>query len=410
MNIKIGKFNFINNRENRIFLSGYDIDEKLFNYFYLDGKEDTLYVSSRDNFDKIDEPKYNNYTELDLEKKLSKKFLILDYNMEIKNAVNRFINDKARQIYRRESYSRYKLYKDISLNEMISVEENSKFSLGSTYDSYIDIEDNKIIVDGIKLDPYTQVISNLEDFYKNGRFNHEIKATLIKLELQDNIAPKFVSTLIEINNFLQNKNSVNILFKNCEKAKIEPRFRLFLYFGHNNIELSLSEKVYNSLKKLNSNIDINNLKLEDLQGLSYGKELLNIEPKNLENIINQIVISPKDKLFYRLDVLEKNINEDYSKIYNENVNLNLPINLKTIKKLEELESIAYGTGIKEIDNKISDLSKKLYDIDIIRNTDNVEEFNSAIKDLNDYELNSIANIKSYITSNEESEETEEDEI
>ena len=73
MNIKIGKFNFINNRENRIFLSGYDIDEKLFNYFYLDGKEDTLYVSSRDNFDKIDEPKYNNYTELDLEKKLSKK-------------------------------------------------------------------------------------------------------------------------------------------------------------------------------------------------------------------------------------------------------------------------------------------------------------------------------------------------
>ncbi|CDE10285.1 unknown [Clostridium sp. CAG:354] len=410
MNIKIGKFNFINNRENRIFLSGYDIDKKLFNYFYLDGKADTLYVSSRDNFDKINDFKYNNYSEFDLERKLSQNFLVLDYNMEIKNAVNRFINDKARQIYRTESYSRYKLYKDISLGEIFSVDKNSKFSLGNTYDSYIDVEDNKIIVDGIKLDPYTQVISNLEDFYKNGRFNHEIKATLIKLELQDNIAPKFVSTLIEINNFLQNKNSVNILFKNCEKAKIEPRFRLFLYFGHNNIELSLSEKVYNSLKKLNSNIDINNLKLEDLQGLSYGKELLNIEPKNLENIINQIVISPKDKLFYRLDVLEKNINEDYSKIYNENVNLNLPINLKTIKKLEELESIAYGTGIKEIDNKISDLSKKLYDIDIIRNTDNVEEFNSAIKDLNDYELNSIANIKSYITSNEESEETEEDEI
>lgn len=410
MNIKIGKFNFINNRENRIFLSGYDIDKKLFNYFYLDGKADTLYVSSRDNFDKINDFKYNNYSEFDLERKLSQNFLVLDYNMEIKNAVNRFINDKARQIYRTESYSRYKLYKDISLGEIFSVDKNSKFSLGNTYDSYIDVEDNKIIVDGIKLDPYTQVISNLEDFYKNGRFNHEIKATLIKLELQDNIAPKFVSTLIEINNFLQNKNSVNILFKNCEKAKIEPRFRLFLYFGHNNIELSLSEKVYNSLKKINSNIDINNLKLEDLQGLSYGKELLNIEPKNLENIINQIVISPKDKLFYRLDVLEKNINEDYSKIYNENVNLNLPINLKTIKKLEELESIAYGTGIKEIDNKISDLSKKLYDIDIIRNTDNVEEFNSAIKDLNDYELNSIANIKSYITSNEESEETEEDEI
>ena len=410
MNIKIGKFNFINNRENRIFLSGQDIDEKLFNYFYLDGKEDTLYVSSRDNFDKIDEPKYNNYTELDLEKKLSKKFLILDYNMEIKNAVNRFINDKARQIYRRESYSRYKLYKDISLNEMISVEENSKFSLGSTYDSYIDIEDNKIIVDGIKLDPYTQVISNLEDFYKNGRFDEVIKSNLIKLELQDNIAPKFVSTLIEINNFFQNKNNVNLLIKGCEKFKIEPYIRSFLDFRNNNIELDLSYKSERNFLKNNMNIEPKKIELEDLQGLSYGKEVLNIEPKNLENIINQIVISPKDKLFYRLDVLEKNINEDYSKIYNENINLELPFNLKTPKNLDELESITYGTGIKEIDNKISDLSKKLYDIDIIRNTENVEEFNSAIKDLNDYELNFIVNIKSYITSNEENEETEEDEI
>lgn len=120
MNIKIEKFNFINNRENRIFLSGYDIDEKLFNYFYLDGKKDTLYVSSRDNFDT---------TEYNLEKELSKNFLILDYNMEIKNAVNRFINDKARQIYRTESYSRYKLYKDISLSEILSLDVNSKFSL-----------------------------------------------------------------------------------------------------------------------------------------------------------------------------------------------------------------------------------------------------------------------------------------
>ena len=162
--------------------------------------------------------------------------------MEIKNAVNRFINDKARQIYRTESYSRYKLYKDISLSEILSVDKNSKFSLRHTYDSYIDVEDNKIIVDGIKLDPYTQVILNLEDFYKNGRFNNEIKATLIKLELQDNIAPKFVSTLIEINSFLQNKNSVNILFNDCEKAKIEPSCGSFLYFGHNYIEL-LNQKI-----------------------------------------------------------------------------------------------------------------------------------------------------------------------
>lgn len=410
MNIKIGKFNFINNRENRIFLSGYYIDERLFNYFYLDGKEDTLYVSSRDNFDKIDDPKYNNYTELDLEKKLSKKFLILDYNMEIKNAVNRFINDKARQIYRTESYSRYKLYKDISLNEIISVEENSKFSLGNTYDSYIDVEDNKIIVDGIKLDPYTQVISNLEDFYKNGRFNSEIKATLIKLELQQNIAPKFVSTLIEINNFFQNKNNINLLIKGCEKFKIEPYIRSFLDFRNNNIELDLSYKSERNFLKNNINIEPQKIELEDLQGLSYGKEILNIKPKNLENIINQIVISPKDKLFYRLDKIEENINNKYRNIYNENINLKLPSNLKTPKNLDELESITYGTGDKEIDDKIYEYTKQLYDIELIKNTDSVKEFNKAIKDLNDNELNSIIDINSYITSNEKIEETEEDEI
>ena len=407
MNIKIGKFNFINNKDSKIYFNGYDLDFNLFNYFYLDGKEDTLYVSSRDNFDKIDDPGYSEYN---LEKELSKKFYILDYNTEVENAVNSFIKDKARQIYRSESYSNYKLYNNISLNEIISVEENSKFSLGSTYDSYIDVKNSEIVIYGIKLNPYTQVITNLEDFYKNGRFDEVIKANLIKLELQDNIAPKFVSTLIEINNFFKKKNNVNLLIKGCEKFKIEPYIRSFLDFRNNNIELDLSYKSERNFKKNNMNIEPRKIELEDLQGLSYGKEILNIEPKNLENIINQIVLSPKDKLFYRLDKIEENINNKYRNIYKGNMDLNLPSNLKTPKNLDELESITYGTGDKEIDDKIYEYTKQLYDIELIKNTDSVEEFNKAIKDLNDNELNSIININSYITSNEKIEETEEDEI
>lgn len=402
MNIKIGKFNFINNKDSKIYFNGYDLDFNLFNYFYLDGKEDTLYVSSRDNFDKIDDPGYSEYN---LEKELSKKFYILDYNTEVENAVNSFIKDKARQIYRSESYSNYKLYNNISLNEIISVEENSKFSLGSTYDSYIDVKNSEIVIYGIKLNPYTQVITNLEDFYKNGRFDEVIKANLIKLELQDNIAPKFVSTLIEINNFFKNKNNVNLLIKGCEKFKIEPYIRSFLDFRNNNIELDLSYKSERNFKKNNMNIEPRKIELEDLQGLSYGKEILNIEPKNLENIINQIVLSPKDKLFYRLDKIEENINNKYRNIYKGNMDLNLPSNLKTPKNLDELESITYGTGDKEIDDKIYEYTKQLYDIELIKNTDSVEEFNKAIKDLNDNELNSIININSYITSNEKIEET-----
>ena len=407
MNIKIGKFNFINNKDSKIYFNGYDLDFNLFNYFYLDGKEDTLYVSSRDNFDKIEDSRYSEYN---LEKELSKKFYVLDYNMEVENAVNSFIKDKARQIYRSESYSNYKLYNNISLNEIISVEENSKFSLGSTYDSYIDVKNSEIVIYGIKLNPYTQVITNLEDFYKNGRFDEVIKANLIKLELQDNIAPKFVSTLIEINNFFQNKNNVNLLIKGCERFKIEPYIRSFLDFRNNNIELDLSYKSERNFKKNNMNTEPQKIKLEDLQGLSYGKEILNIEPKNLENIINQIVLSPKDKLFYRLDKIEENINNKYRNIYKENMDLNLPSNLKTPKNLDELERITYGTGDKGIDDKIYEYTKQLYDIELIKNTDSVEEFNKAIKDLNDNELNSIIDINSYITSNEKSEETEEDEI
>ena len=407
MNIKIGKFNFINNKDSKIYFNGYDLDFNLFNYFYLDGKEDTLYVSSRDNFDKIEDSRYSEYN---LEKELSKKFYVLDYNMEVENAVNSFIKDKARQIYRSESYSNYKLYNNISLNEIISVEENSKFSLGSTYDSYIDVKNSEIVIYGIKLNPYTQVITNLEDFYKNGRFDEAIKANLIKLELQDNIAPKFVSTLIEINNFFQNKNNVNLLIKGCERFKIEPYIRSFLDFRNNNIELDLSYKSERNFKKNNMNTEPQKIKLEDLQGLSYGKEILNIEPKNLENIINQIVLSPKDKLFYRLDKIEENINNKYRNIYKENMDLNLPSNLKTPKNLDELERITYGTGDKGIDDKIYEYTKQLYDIELIKNTDSVEEFNKAIKDLNDNELNSIIDINSYITSNEKSEETEEDEI
>lgn len=47
MIIKIGKFNFVseNKEEFRLFQ---DNSYSMFNYFYMDGKEDTLYVHSRD--------------------------------------------------------------------------------------------------------------------------------------------------------------------------------------------------------------------------------------------------------------------------------------------------------------------------------------------------------------------------
>ena len=62
MIIKIGKFNFLSENKEEFRLSQYDLISK-FDYFYMDGKEDTLYVNSRSDFDK-ENKEYYKYKEL----------------------------------------------------------------------------------------------------------------------------------------------------------------------------------------------------------------------------------------------------------------------------------------------------------------------------------------------------------
>ena len=57
MIIKIGKFNFLSENKEEFRLSQYDLISK-FDYFYMDGKEDTLYVNSRSDFDKENKEYY----------------------------------------------------------------------------------------------------------------------------------------------------------------------------------------------------------------------------------------------------------------------------------------------------------------------------------------------------------------
>ena len=93
MIIKIGNFNFVSENEEEFSLSRYGIDSK-FDYFYMDGKEDTLYVNSRSNFDKQNKEYYK------FEQELLKRYYILDYSSLIYNRIQKFISDKTFEIFK----------------------------------------------------------------------------------------------------------------------------------------------------------------------------------------------------------------------------------------------------------------------------------------------------------------------
>ena len=93
MIIKIGKFNFVseNKEEFRLFQ---DNSYSMFSYFYMDGKEDTLYVHSRSDFDKENKEYYK------FEQELLKRYYILEYSSLIHNRIQKFISDKTFEIFK----------------------------------------------------------------------------------------------------------------------------------------------------------------------------------------------------------------------------------------------------------------------------------------------------------------------
>ena len=281
MKIKIGSFNFINNKEDRINFNSYNLSSDLFNYFYLDGREDTLYVSSRYRFDNAEDPRYEGYSEYNFEKDLLKKYYVIDYNKKITNEINSFIRGEVDDIFKNEDYSRYRLYNNINLNDIFLLEQNSKFKLDLIHDSYIDFKNNRIVQDRVIFNPYLEnkPIENLEELYKDGRFNTEIKAGLIKKEIENGIAPKFVTSFITMNDFFENKKSVNLILDGYEKFKINPHISSFLEFRDNKVALNLSYNEENWFEKENPGIDPKDLKLDDIKGFSYGKEISQKEPK-----------------------------------------------------------------------------------------------------------------------------------
>lgn len=325
MKIKIGNFNFISKGPNNLYLgSNFLYNDKLDN-FYMEGKEDTIYVRDRSTFNKADE------LNLEFEKELLRNHYIVEYTSLIKNQIEQFIKQKAMGLLRREDYSRYKLYNEIFLNDITNYEDRTKFN-----DYYIQkiTENNKLVYefDGNKqiiFDPYADKIENLEELYKAGFFDRIIRFYLIKLEVENKIAPLFVHEVLKINDFIKNKKTVTLTFKDDEKIKINAKIDNILYKYKNNFNLNTTYRNY---------------ELKDLKSINFGNTEIRIDTNAFVNLPNQIARFAMDVLYFRIDEMKEELREDFTDFEKE-MNREIPTDIRNcisvIAELNNKENLHY---------------------------------------------------------------------
>ena len=338
--------------------------------------------------------------------------------MKITNEINSFIRGKVDDIFKNEDYSRYKLYNNINLNDIFLLEQNSKFKLNSIHDSYIDFKNNRIVQDGVIFNPYLEnkPIENLEKLYKDGRFNTEIKAGLIKKEIENGIAPKFVTSFIKMNDFFENKKSVSLILDGYEKFKINPHISSFLEFRDNKVALNLSYNEENWFEKENPGKDPKDLKLDDIKGFSYGKEILDIDPNVFMDLEKQITKTPADKLLFKIDSLEDELdNEFYEKVRKDNL-YNTPYSIReaieTITRIDLRNSQREAGNLegnieeypKWYSNDLENLFEKYNLVVDLKQFETLDELKDISNKLDDDELIDICN--EFLGYDEEEEEDE----
>lgn len=402
MKIKIGNFNFIFNMENKL-RDFIELQYKDY-YFWLDGKEDFLYVTNISNFEKNiyrqDIPEY--------EKELKSKYKIISIYREITKQVNLYIDNKVEEFFKNRNYSKYELYKNIELRELNCLKDDSKFKIEFKDEFMLDIDKNKINVGNFQLNPYTEKIDNLDDVFEQGIFSKYIKAGLILKEIEKGIAPPYIYELNKINNFLQDKKNVNLIFKDCEKFKCEAIISYFLRMRDNKFELNLNYNSGNNFKKENPLKKEEDLKLEDLKGISYGKKVIDIDGRVFTNINNQIVITLEDRLKQKVDFLKKDIKNEYYSFKDkmDSKYVYVPYNLEdAINRIKEnkntKEKIEWHN--KELDQII--YKKNL--VDFLEQAKTIEDIKDVCVELGDNELQNIYYGMLYEEENCECEEEEE---
>lgn len=402
MKIKIGNFNFLYNMENK--LSDFsDFRYKDF-YFWLDGKEDVLYVTNDNNFEihksGYDIPKY--------EKELKSKYKIVPIFKELTKQVNLYIEKKVEELFRQGNYSKYELYKDFELGDLKKLTDNSQFRVSYEDQFVLDIDNNEINVGKYNLNPYTQKIDNLDYAYNQGLLDKYISNNLILKEIEKGIAPPYIYEINRINDFLQDKKNVNLIFKDYEKFKCEAIISHFLRIKDRKCEINLDYKAGLEFNRANPSKNEDDLKVKNFKGISYGKNILEIDGRVFDSIDNQIAITLDDRLKQKIDSLKQDITAEFHN-YRNKIDLYIPYTLQeTINLIKERENSENKMPWhnKELDQII--YKKNL--IDFLEQAKTVDDIKEVCVELGDNELQNIYYEMLYEEENSENEEDNEEEL
>lgn len=384
MNIKIWNFNFVSDNTESLALDGYDFSTR-FDKFFMDGKEDTLYVGDMWRFENAE--KYNH----SFEQELLRKYYILDYHLLIKNKINAFVKEKTMKLYMDNNYSRYDLYNNIDFYDLTNLKNNKEFDM--RYTEKITCN-NKIVYEingGYKLifDPYSERLENIEELYNEKFFDRVIKNNLILMEIENKKAPDFVLHLLEINEFLDGKMTVNVVFNDGSKEKVDASVGDIFRLRSNNTELSY---------KLDDNH-----KLEDLKKITYNKKELDIDINKLKNLKEQIKKTPADMLSFKIDEMRQNLNNSFNQ-FAKDMNFYYSADLKRcIDKIEEIDrknsllsNNALDENFEQYPEWYTEEFKKLWRerdlINTLAKAQNVDEIKQVANETGDNELEKICSL------------------
>lgn len=402
MKIKIGNFNFISDKENKY--NSYDNLNDYTQYFYLDGKEDTLYVTSMYNFEK--------QSYYDYERELTEKFKIINIFQKAKEQIQEYINNKVQKIFDNREYSKYELYKKLDFGSIDSLEYNSKFTFGYEDKIEMDFDSNRINFGKFQFNPYTEKVENLDELYEQGVFREIIKSSIILKEIENEIAPPYIIEIIKINNFIKDKENVNLLFNNMEKFKCRASIGHFLKYYDGIIKIDLGYQEGKNFTKANPYKSENDLKINNLVGISYGKNVLEIDKMALSNINMQIAISLEDRLKLRINYLKEDIENQYYE-YRNNIQASVydvPYTLKeSIDRIREQEKNA---GSKEelawYREELEEIIYKRELINSLTEAKTIEDIKDVCIELGDNELQNIYYGLLYEEENFEEDEEEQE--
>ncbi len=383
--MKINQFNFImedfDNGELSI-ESRYN-NKLQMDYFYIDGKENILFVNQE-------------ITNIEFKEEVSKKFnKIINYIKSINQQIDSSLDKKVEEMLKNGDYSRYSLYKDFSINILRDILDEKTSTYKLSYDAShfkINVKENVLISGNeIVYNPYTNNVENFEELFEKGKFSSIIKNKLIRRELERTLAPKFIYELINIYCFLQDKKTVGVKLKGCEKFKSEASINHIIrkeYRG-NNYELNNEE----AFEEANPNKKFKDMQIDDLVELVFGRnESLKVNPENLKNLDSQIAISYSDKLLFKLDELEENLD---SQFYDYRDNVSDKLHISSIYDLNCIfrDKDYYKDRLEQVSRKemdiLVDFHRKSILIDVLKKEINFKELKELVKLTKDEELSDI---------------------